>query len=398
MTDAAQLPLILRRDNAFDPGAELTRARDEGVLPRVPVMFSSTPKLAYVVTNHEHARTVLANSADFAVAATDYGPVSEEEAVAMRAGNLLEMNPPEHTRLRRMLVSAFTARRVAALESRITEIVDGFLDDLAAQPQPADLVTHFALPVPSLVICELLGVPYHDRDEFQQRAQAMVDSTRSPAEQLQVDREQRRYMAGLVALAQADPGDDLLGALVRTHGAEVSADELVGIGSLLLIAGHETTANMLGLGTLALLRHPDQLAVLRDDPELIEPAVEELMRWLSVVPSGMERITTRDVTLGDHTIPSGEHVVIHLPAANRDPNFITDPDRFDVRRGAPGHVAFGHGVHHCLGAPLARAEMRIAFPALLRRFPNLALGVPFEDIAYRRHQAVYGVHALPVTW
>ncbi|WP_372481247.1 cytochrome P450 [Mycolicibacterium lacusdiani] len=267
MSDSSPLPLILQRDNVFDPGVDLTRARDGGLLMRVPVMFSSTPKLAYVVTNHEHARTVLANSADFAVAATDYGPVSDEEAAAMRAGNLLEMNPPEHTRLRRMLVSAFTARRVAALEARITEIVDGFLDDLAAQPQPADLVTHFALPVPSLVICELLGVPYHDRDEFQQRAQAMVDSTLSAAEQLRVDREQRRYMASLVAIAQADPGDDLLGALVRSHGAEVSADELVGIGSLLLIAGHETTANMLGLGTLALLRHPDQLAALRDDPD-----------------------------------------------------------------------------------------------------------------------------------
>ncbi|MCZ8379981.1 cytochrome P450 [Mycobacterium sp. CPCC 205372] len=361
-------------------------------------MFSSAPKPAYVITNHEHARAVLANSADFAVVSADYGPVSDEEAAAMRAGNLLEMNPPEHTRLRRMLISAFTARRIAALESRITQIVDGFLDDLAAQPQPADLVAHFALPVPSLVICELLGVPYHDRDEFQQRAQAMVDSTLSSAEQLQVDREQRRYMAGLVAMAQADPGDDLLGALVRSHGADLSDDELVGIGSLLLIAGHETTANMLGLGTLALLRHPDQLAALRDDPALIEPAVEELMRWLSIVPSGVERITTREVTIGNHIIPSGEHVVVYLPAANRDPDFVTDADRLDVRRGAPGHVAFGHGVHHCLGAPLARAEMRIAFPALLRRFPNLALGVPFDDVAYRRNHAVYGVHALPVTW
>ncbi|MCV7169225.1 cytochrome P450 [Mycobacterium manitobense] len=398
MTDSAERPLILRRHNVFEPDPELTRARDEGVLTRVPLAYSSTPTLAYVVTNYEHARSVLANSADFAVVSADYGPVSDEEAAVMRAGNLLEMNPPEHSRLRRMLVSAFTARRIAALESRITEIVEGFLDDLAAQPQPADLVAHFALPVPSLVICELLGVPYHDRDEFQQRAQAMVDSTLSSTEQLQVDREQRRYMAGLVAMAQADPGDDLLGALVRSHGADLSADELVGIGSLLLIAGHETTANMLGLGTLALLRHPDQLAALRDDQELIGPAVEELMRWLSIVPTGVERITTRDVTIGDHTIPSGEHVVVYLPAANRDPGFVTDPDRLDVRRGAPGHVAFGHGVHHCLGAPLARAEMRVAFPALLRRFPNLALGVPFEDIAYRRSHAVYGVHALPVTW
>lgn len=398
MTNSDQPPTTLKRHNVFDPAPDLTRAREEGTLPRVPVMYADPPQLAYLITNHEHARSVLSNSNDFHVVGDEFSEVSDAEAAVMRAGNLIEMNPPEHTRLRRMLVPTFTARRIAALEPRITEIVDGFLDDLAAQPQPADLVTHFALPVPSLVICELLGVPYHDRNEFQSLSQKMMDTTLSTEDVVRLGREQRDYMSSLVATAQADPGEDLLGTLIREHGTSLSADELAGIGNLLLVAGHETTANMLGLGTLALLRHPNQLAALRDDPELIEPAVEELMRWLSVVPQGIDRITTRDVTIGDHTIPSGEHVVVYLPAANRDPNFITDPDRLVLRRGAPGHVAFGHGVHHCLGAPLARAEMRIAFPALLRRFPNLALGVSFEDIAYRRNHGVYGVHALPVTW
>ncbi|WP_235608589.1 cytochrome P450, partial [Frankia casuarinae] len=162
--------------------------------------------------------------------------------------------------------------------------------------------------------------------------------------------------------------------------------------------GHETTSNMLALGTLALLRHPDQLAMVRDDPAQVEPAVEELLRWLSIVPSGVPRTTTTEVEIAGHRIPAGEQLLLALPAANRDPALVGDPDRLDITRGAPGHVAFGHGVHHCLGAPLARMEMRIAFPALLRRFPDLALAVPYEQVAFRAHHVVHGLHALPVTW
>jgi cytochrome P450 len=178
----------------------------------------------------------------------------------------------------------------------------------------------------------------------------------------------------------------------------MSTDELIGIASLLLVAGHETTSNMLGLGTLALLRHPEQLAQVRDDPAQVEPAVEELLRWLSIVHSGIPRTTKTEVELAGHTIPAGELVVCALPIANRDPALIADPERLDVTRGAAGHLAFGHGVHHCLGAPLARMEMRIAFPALLRRFPNLATAVPFEEVPFRAFHFVYGLHALPVTW
>jgi len=185
---------------------------------------------------------------------------------------------------------------------------------------------------------------------------------------------------------------------VREHGTDLSSAELSGIGSLLLIAGHETTSNMLGLGTLALLRHPDQLALVRDDPAAAVPAVEELLRWLSIVHTGVVRTTTTEVEIAGHRIGAGELVLCALPIANRDPELLADPQRLDVRRGAPGHLAFGHGVHHCLGAPLARMEMRIAFPALLRRFPNLAPAVPYEDIGFRAYHFVYGLHALPVTW
>jgi cytochrome P450 len=186
--------------------------------------------------------------------------------------------------------------------------------------------------------------------------------------------------------------------LVRDHGAELTDDELVGVAGLLLLAGHETTSNMLGLGTLALLRHPGQLAAVRDDPDAVGPAVEELLRWLSIVHSAIPRITTTDVEIAGVPIPPGQLVFVSLPSGNRDPDFIDSPEVLDIRRGTVGHLAFGHGVHHCLGAPLARMEMRTAFPALLRRFPNLVLAENFSDVQFRSFHFIYGLKALEVAW
>jgi cytochrome P450 len=316
----------------------------------------------------------------------------------MQAGALLGSDPPEHTRLRRMLTPEFTVRRMRRLEPRITEIVQDALDDLERAGKPADLVAHFALPVPSLVICELLGVPYADRAEFQQRSVRLTDLSLSPEQQAAAHRDSRAYMAELVARAQADPGEDMIGMLIREHGDDLGTDELIGIAGLLLVAGHETTSSMLGLGTLALLRHPDQLALIREEPALIEPAVEELSRWLSIAQGLPPRTTTTEVEIAGHTIPAGSLVMCSIPAANRDRAFIDDPETLDITRGAAGHIAFGHGVHHCLGAPLARMELRISFPALLQRFPALALADPDEQIAFRVFSAAYGLEALPVTW
>jgi cytochrome P450 len=216
-------------------------------------------------------------------------------------------------------------------------------------------------------------------------------------ERLALQRESRAYMAELVARARVEQGEDILGTLVREHGAELTDAELVGMASLLMIAGHETTSNMLSLGTLALLRHPEQLAMIRDDAANVDAAIEELLRWLSPT-HGVHRVTTTEVEIGGHTIPAGEPVVLVLPTANRDPAVVPDAGRLDISRGPAGHFAFGHGVHYCLGAPLARMEMRIAFPALLRRFPNLALAVPYDEIAFRDFHFVHGLRALPVTW
>jgi len=276
--------------------------------------------------------------------------------------------------------------------------VDDHLDAMERKGPPADLVSEFALPIPSLVICELLGVPTADQEEFQERTRRQMVAGISEAEQIALAKDSLAYMRDLVDRKRRDPGDDILGMLVREHADDVTRDELVGIAGLLLLAGHETTSNMLGLGTLALLRHPEQLALVRDDPAAVPGAVEELLRWLSVVNGGGPRMATRDVEIGGKQIRRGDLVAFNLPTANRDPALLEDPERLDVTRSSSTHVGFGHGVHHCLGAPLARLEMRIAFPALLRRFPNLALACSYDEVPFAVNKTIYGLESLPVTW
>ncbi|SFS97034.1 cytochrome P450 [Saccharopolyspora flava] len=394
-----ELPLQMRRDG-FNPGAELGEVRDGDGVVKVESPFGQT---GYLVTRFADVRRVLGDPARFSNArARATSPLeeqlSDEEKARMRAGGLLGYDPPEHSRLRRMLTPEFTVRRMRRLEPRIVEIVEAALDDFERAGKPADLVANFALPVPSLVICELLGVPYSDRDEFQSISARLLDTSLPREQRIEAQRANRDYMTGLVERAQADPGEDMLGMLVREHGDDITTDELVGVAALLLLAGHETTSNMLGLGTLALLQNPDQLALVRDDPAMVEPAVEELLRWLSIVHSVAMRMTTEDVEIAGKTIPAGELVLLSIPAANRDASFIDDPETLDITRGAGGHLAFGHGVHHCLGAPLARMEMRIAFPALLRRFPDLALANPDAEPDFRVFNAVYGLQQLQLTW
>lgn len=399
MTEAPVMPLHMQRDR-FDPVPELAAAREQEGVTQIVTPFGET---AYLVSRYADVREVLSDATRFSnVRPVPFAPatlqVGPEELAKMRAGQMLGFDPPEHTRLRRMLTPEFTVRRMRRLEPRIVEIVDAALDDVEKAGKPADLVSLFALPVPSLVICELLGVPYADRADFQHRTGRQLDISIPLEERLALGRESRDYMDFLVAKAFADPGEDMIGMLVREHGDDLTADELAGVAGLLLIAGHETTSNMLGLGTLALMRHPEQLAMVRDDPSAVEPAVEELMRWLSIVHSGVPRTTKQEVQIAGRTIPKGAMLVLALSAANRDAALVDEPERLDITRGAPGHLAFGHGVHHCLGAPLARMEMRIAFPALLRRFPNLALANSYDDVAFRSFHFVYGLHELQVTW
>ncbi|MEO3886478.1 cytochrome P450 [Nonomuraea sp. B5E05] len=398
MGDSSTVPLHMRRVG-FDPAPELTAARDDERVKRITTSFGDE---AWLVTRYADVREVLGDSERFKIAPQGIArlpgspKMTEEQRAKVRAGNLLGVDPPEHTRLRRMLTAEFTIRRMRRLEPRIKRIVDDHLDAMEAAGSPADLVSSFALPIPSLVICELLGVPYEDRETFQHRTSRMLDMTVPGEERLRMQFEQRAYMEQLVTRIQADPGEELLGMLVREHPDDLTTDELVGIGGLLLFAGHETTSNMLSLGTLALLRHPDQLELLRKEPERIDAAVEELLRWLSIVHSGTTKITTTEVEIGGQTIGPDQLVICSLPSANRDPELMSGADTFDITRGAPGHLAFGHGVHHCLGAPLARMEMRIAFPALLQRFPELR--VADSGTNFRSFSVVYGMTALEVAW
>lgn len=393
-------PLHMRRDS-FSPTAELREIREtEGVRE----FTNAFGMQVYLVTRHEDIKAVLSDHERFSnerppgFAVQGVPQATEEEQATARAGNLLGLDPPEHSRLRRMLTPEFTIRRMKRLEPRIVEIVDAQLDAMESAGPPVDLVENFALPIPSLAICELLGVPYDDREDFQRRSVRQLDFSVPIPERLKLQRQGRAYMTTLVARARRQPGEDILGMLVREHGDELTDDELIGVASLLLLAGHETTSNMLGLGTLALLRHPEQLAVVRDDPDAVGPAIEELLRWLSIVQSAIPRITTTDVEVAGVTIPAGNLVFPSMPSGNRDADFIDSPELLDIGRGAPGHLAFGHGVHHCLGAPLARMEMRIAFPALLRRFPNLTLAEDFTDVAFRTWNFIYGLKSLEVSW
>ncbi|MCE6994116.1 cytochrome P450 [Saccharothrix sp. S26] len=390
-------PLYMRRAG-FDPDAELSAVRDRDGVTRVESPLMGIP--VWLVTRIEDVRQVYGDARRFAQSARHLVPgapaLTDEELAAARPGNMLAYDPPEHTRLRRLVAREFTGRRMRRLEPRVRAIVDDRLDAIERGGPPADLVRDFALPIPALVICELLGVPYADRDAFQDRYARYFDASLSFDERLALQLESRAYLTELVARARVEPGDDLLGVLVRDESAGLEDRELVGMADLLLLAGHETTANMLGLGAYALLRHPDQLRLLREEPDRADTAVEELLRWLTVVHTGVPRLTTTEVELGGHTIGPGEVVVCALAAANRDPALVPDPDRLDITRDAGSHVAFGHGVHHCLGAPLARMEMRIAFPALARRFPGLR--VVDEEPSFRAQQIVYGLAALPVTW
>jgi cytochrome P450 len=395
-----QPPLQIRRDG-FDPTPELGEVRASTGL-RTDVNVFGVP--VHLVTRYNDVKAVLSdherfsNSPPAGFVMPGAPPLSADESADPRAGNLLGLDPPEHQRLRRMLTGEFTARRMTRLQPRIAEIVKQQLDRMETQGAPTDLVSEFALPIPSLVICELLGVPYDDREGFQRRSDRQLDLSLPFADRYELQRDSHDYMRSLVKQARSHPHDDMLGMLIREQGDNLTDQELTAICGLLLLAGHETTSNMLGLGALALLRYPDQLAAVRDDPDAVSPAIEELLRYLSVLHNSIPRITTADVEICGVTIPAGELVLASLVAANRDPAFIDSPDVLDVNRDAASHVAFGHGVHHCLGAPLARMEMRIALPALFGRFPHLALAEDFETVNYRSFHLIYGLRSLAVRW
>ena len=401
MNDTVQHGLPVERDaGPFDPPSRITRLRD--TRPVCPLLFPDGHE-GWLVTGYDAVRRLMADTRfssrlDLDLLHLPYEtpgmPVAAEPS-PQTPGMFVAMDPPDHTRLRRRLTGAFTVKRMKQLEEHIGDIVERQLDTLAGLAPPVDLVKEFALPVPSLVICELLGVPYADRETFQANSAQFLVRDQELEDKVAAVGALTGHLAELVTAKRAEPGEDILSDLARQD--DLSIEELVGIAFLLLLAGHETTANLLALGTFALLEHPEQLAELRADPELMPNAVEELLRYLSVADI-FYRYATEDLELGGETIGRGSTVVVSLLAANHDPTRFDNPGTLDLRRTARGHLSFGHGIHQCLGQQLARIEMRAGFAGLLRRFPTLRLAVPAAEVRLKTDMNIYGVHELPVTW
>jgi len=395
--DGADLPVIpVPRDARcpLHPPAEFAEWRNSEGLQRA--LWRGQP--VWAISRYHDIRAALTDpriSADVQTFNQTYADDANMPLIFAR------MDDPEHNRLRRMMTTDFTARRVDAMRPYIQDLVDGFLDTIIGKGPTADLVREFALPVPSLVISRLLGVPYEDHQFFEENSAKSLDTSASEEEAGAAGGALFNYILELLALKEREPGDDLITRLAaRVANGDLSCQTAAMTGFIMLQAGHETTASMIALGTLALLEHPDDLERLRqtDDPALVANIVEELMRYLTTVHSLVDRIALEDLTIGGQTVRAGDILLMNLPAGNWDPAFVENPETFDIDRNTRGHLAFGYGVHQCIGMNLARAELQIALSTLARRMPGLRLAVPPEQLKFRDEQSIYGIRELPVTW
>jgi cytochrome P450 len=369
--------------------------RDNGGITRVRL---PNGREAWALSRMDHIRAMLSDPRFSSDRDNPHYPSFRADEVPPSGGGgrmLINMDPPELGPARRAITGEFTLRRVAELRPRIQEIVDELIAAMLAGPQPVDLVRAFSLPVPSLVICEMLGVPYTDHDFFQVHTATMVNRDTPPDEMQKTMQALWLYMAELVQGKSREPGDDVLSRQLADGAAP---EDVIALAFLLLVAGHETTANMISLGVLALLERPEQLAALLADPSGTPMAVEELLRYFTIVEFGNSRVATDDVELAGTTIRAGEAVVSLSNAANHDPEVFPEAGRLKLDRGARNHLAFGYGRHQCLGQNLARLELEIVFNTLFRRVPSLRLAVPAEEVPFKDDAEIYGIHRLPVAW
>ncbi|PKW17192.1 cytochrome P450 [Saccharopolyspora spinosa] len=384
----------------FAPEPEYAELRAEAPVTKVPMAGGGT---AWLVTRHEHFRQVLTDPRMSSnLRRPGYPQLSSgQRAIAdLMAPSIIGLDGPAHTAARRAVLGEFTVRRIEAMRPRIQQIVNDCIDEMLAGPRPVDLVRAMSLPVPSLVICELLGVPYAEHDFFQERTSRLFRRTTSAESRGAAIGEIQAYLDGLVTAKEHEPTDDLIGRQIRKQRetGEVDHDALVLMAFLLLIGGHDTSASMISLGTLALLENPDQLAEIVADPAKTLPAVEELLRYFTIIEAGTSRTAVEDVEIGGVLIRAGEGVVALASSANRDPEVFDRPDELDINRNARGHVAFGFGPHQCLGQNLARLELQIVFDTLFRRLPGLRLAVGVDDIPFKSDATIYGIYEMPVTW
>ncbi|WP_405875710.1 MULTISPECIES: cytochrome P450 [unclassified Streptomyces] len=385
----------------FAPPPEMMRLHAEQPVSRVRLWDGSTP---WLITRYEDQRTVYGDkrlSVDPRRQGFPHFSAAFQQAFSQTPPSFLNMDDPGHARIRRMVTAPFTIKRIEAMRPAVQRMTDEFIDAMLAGPKPVDLVEALALPLPSLVICELLGVPYDDHEFFQSKSEVGVRRDASLDESRAASGALLQYLDEQLQAKVADPADDLLSDLAaRMQAGDLTRHEAAMLGLLLLGAGHETTANMIALGVLAFLEHPDQLAAVRDtdDPHLLSNAVEEMLRYLTVVHNGQRRVALEDIEIGGHLVRAGEGVIIPGATGNWEPGLYPDPERLDVRRDTRRHMAFGFGIHQCLGQPLARLELQVVYGTLLRRVPTLRRATEIEKIPFKDDGVVYGVYELPVTW
>ncbi|MFE6743511.1 cytochrome P450 [Streptomyces tubercidicus] len=391
------IPYFQDRTCPYHPPASYQPLREDG--PLTQVTFYDGRKV-WAVTGHTAARALLSDQRLSADRQNPDFPVPFERFAAIRQVRtpLIGVDDPEHNTQRRMLIPSFSVKRVAALRPEIHRIVDGLLDRMLAQGPPAELVSAFALPVPSMVICALLGVPYADHEFFEEESRRILRGrTSEEAENARLKLEE--YFAGLITAKQQKPGDGLLDELIedRLRTGSLTHEELVRLAMILLVAGHETTANMISLGTFTLLEHPGQLAQLRAEEGLMPAAVEELLRFLSIA-DGVLRVAKEDIETGGQVIRAGDGVLFPVSLINRDDTAYPSADELDLSRSARHHMAFGFGIHQCLGQNLARAELEIALRSLFTRIPELRLAAPAAEIPFKPGDTLQGMIELPLTW
>jgi cytochrome P450 len=399
MSADSALPHPTERRHPFDPPVELTDRQDSAPLSR---MRYADGHVGWLVTSHALAREMLTDPrfsarSEFKRAPVHRPGVEPFFGVPAKPGWLVDMDPPEHTRLRRVLAGHFTARRMKELRPQIDRMVAELLDDMERSGPPADFVTAFAGPLPSQVICALLGVPDGDRTEFQSNSRTLFSLETTATEAAAA---MDRIYAHLRAVAERPADGEPAGVIGRLAAEKtLGIDEIVGVGALLLSAGHDSTKGALGLSVFALLTHAEQRAALVRGPSAVDNAVEELMRYATIFHFGVPRTPLEDLTFAGQQMKAGDSVTISLSAANRDPDRFPDrPDALDLDRRTTGHLGFGYGIHQCLGQNLVRMELRAALPALFARFPHLELAVAPKDVPLATDMSVYGVHQLRVTW
>ncbi|WCN82641.1 cytochrome P450 [Micromonospora sp. LH3U1] len=400
-TTVPEYPTARESACPFAPAATILAMTRENPVGKVRIWDGSTP---WFITRHADQRALL-NDPRLSINEKRPGYPHMTRSRAAGAPHhpalITNTDPPEHTRLRRTVNAPFMVKRVEALRPRIQEVLDNLIDEMLAGPNPTDLVQALGLPVPTMVITEILGAPYEDHELFQTTSHKLVSHEATPEEAQEAAQALGGYIGDLFQRRLSDPGDDVLSEMAgRVKVGEMTPQEAITMAMAILIAGHETSASMISLGTLALLRNPDQLALLRenDDPKFVANAVEELLRYLTIVHTGIRRIANEDIELHGKVIKAGDGVIFDLSGANWDAEEFPDPERLDLRRPARQHHAFGYGAHQCLGQSLARVELQVVYGTLYKRIPTLALAVPFEEVEFAMEGVAYGLKSLPVTW